>query len=157
MQLTAVFVHVPEGGYVAFVEELPGANTQARRWTRPEKTFVRLSRCYRGQSRTGRRVAQGPGRHPRVARALGMKRRDLIHHLEGMIAGCCARPAGTAFLSTRRRTQHQRCRDTTRFTSSCAEDLPRPPSSAAVNALPLTETDTGAFPGGLASLSGSLP
>ena len=28
MQLTAVFVQVPEGGYVAFVEELPGAKTQ---------------------------------------------------------------------------------------------------------------------------------
>ena len=28
MQLTAVFRRVPEG-YVAFVEELPGANTQA--------------------------------------------------------------------------------------------------------------------------------
>jgi predicted RNase H-like HicB family nuclease len=28
MQLTAVYVLVPEGGYVAFVEELPGANTQ---------------------------------------------------------------------------------------------------------------------------------
>jgi predicted RNase H-like HicB family nuclease len=28
MQLTAVFVSVPEGGFVAFVEELPGANTQ---------------------------------------------------------------------------------------------------------------------------------
>ena len=28
MQLTAVYVAVPEGGYVAFVEELPGANTQ---------------------------------------------------------------------------------------------------------------------------------
>jgi predicted RNase H-like HicB family nuclease len=28
MQLTAVYVPVPEGGYVAFVEELPGANTQ---------------------------------------------------------------------------------------------------------------------------------
>ena len=27
MQLTAVFMQVPEG-YVAFVEELPGANTQ---------------------------------------------------------------------------------------------------------------------------------
>jgi predicted RNase H-like HicB family nuclease len=27
MQLTAVFIKVPEG-YVAFVEELPGANTQ---------------------------------------------------------------------------------------------------------------------------------
>jgi predicted RNase H-like HicB family nuclease len=28
MQLTAVYVSVPEGGFVAFVEELPGANTQ---------------------------------------------------------------------------------------------------------------------------------
>jgi predicted RNase H-like HicB family nuclease len=28
MQLTAVFVQVAEGGFVAFVEELPGANTQ---------------------------------------------------------------------------------------------------------------------------------
>ena len=28
MQLTAVFVQVPEGGFVAFVEELPGSNTQ---------------------------------------------------------------------------------------------------------------------------------
>ena len=28
MQLTAVFVSVPEGGFVAFLEELPGANTQ---------------------------------------------------------------------------------------------------------------------------------
>jgi predicted RNase H-like HicB family nuclease len=30
VQLTAVFVAVPEGGYAAFVEELPGANTQGR-------------------------------------------------------------------------------------------------------------------------------
>ncbi len=28
MELTAVFMKVPEG-YIAFVEELPGANTQA--------------------------------------------------------------------------------------------------------------------------------
>ena len=28
IELTAVFRHAPEGGYVAFVEELPGANTQ---------------------------------------------------------------------------------------------------------------------------------
>ena len=28
MQLTAVYVSVPEGGFVAFVEELPGADTQ---------------------------------------------------------------------------------------------------------------------------------
>jgi predicted RNase H-like HicB family nuclease len=28
MKFTAVFLQVPEGGYVAFVEELRGANTQ---------------------------------------------------------------------------------------------------------------------------------
>lgn len=28
MEFTAVFKEAPEGGYVAFVEELPGANTQ---------------------------------------------------------------------------------------------------------------------------------
>lgn len=28
MKLTAVFIPCPEGGYAAFVEELPGANTQ---------------------------------------------------------------------------------------------------------------------------------
>jgi predicted RNase H-like HicB family nuclease len=28
LEFTAVFKKAPEGGYVAFVEELPGANTQ---------------------------------------------------------------------------------------------------------------------------------
>ena len=28
MQFTAVFVEMPDGGYSAFIEELPGANTQ---------------------------------------------------------------------------------------------------------------------------------
>jgi predicted RNase H-like HicB family nuclease len=28
LEFTAVFKQVPEGGYVGFVEELPGANTQ---------------------------------------------------------------------------------------------------------------------------------
>jgi predicted RNase H-like HicB family nuclease len=28
LSFTAVFVEVPEGGYSAFVEEIPGANTQ---------------------------------------------------------------------------------------------------------------------------------
>ena len=30
LELTAVFREAPEGGYVAFVEELPGANTQGQ-------------------------------------------------------------------------------------------------------------------------------
>jgi len=33
MKLTAVFKKV-RGGYVGFVEELPGANTQGRHWLR---------------------------------------------------------------------------------------------------------------------------
>jgi predicted RNase H-like HicB family nuclease len=28
LELTAAYLKAPEGGYVAFVEELPGANTQ---------------------------------------------------------------------------------------------------------------------------------
>jgi predicted RNase H-like HicB family nuclease len=28
IKLTAVFQKAPEGGYIAFIEELPGANTQ---------------------------------------------------------------------------------------------------------------------------------
>ncbi len=28
MKLTAIYLEAPEGGYVGFVEELPGANTQ---------------------------------------------------------------------------------------------------------------------------------
>lgn len=37
LELTAVFRAVPEGGYVAFVEELPGANTQGETWMRRER------------------------------------------------------------------------------------------------------------------------
>ena len=33
IQFTAVYREVPEGGYVAFVEELPGANTQGETLT----------------------------------------------------------------------------------------------------------------------------
>lgn len=28
LSFTAVFVEVPEGGYAAYIEEIPGANTQ---------------------------------------------------------------------------------------------------------------------------------
>ena len=51
MQLTAVFVHVPEGGLVAFVEELPGANTQVH-FARggPRKPTRGCRSGHRGQS-----------------------------------------------------------------------------------------------------------
>jgi hypothetical protein len=41
-QLTAVFQQVPEG-YIAFVEELPGANRQGARLMKPEPIFKKRS------------------------------------------------------------------------------------------------------------------
>ena len=47
IQLTAVFQKVPEG-YIAFVEELPGANTKAPRWRRRAPTWRKpLPWCWR--------------------------------------------------------------------------------------------------------------
>ncbi len=40
MQFNAVFKKVPEG-YIGFVEELPGANTQGRRLKKHGQTFTR--------------------------------------------------------------------------------------------------------------------
>jgi hypothetical protein len=42
MELTAVFKKVPEG-YIAWVEDLPGANTQGRPWKKRPRTFARPS------------------------------------------------------------------------------------------------------------------
>ncbi len=58
LQFTAVFRKVPEG-YIGFVEELPGANTQGATL---EEARANL--------------------HEAVALILGLKRRDLIRHLE---------------------------------------------------------------------------
>jgi predicted RNase H-like HicB family nuclease len=67
MQLTAVFVSVPEGGYVAFVEELPGANTQgstleeARENLREAVALViEANRELSGQSLNGQSVTREP-------------------------------------------------------------------------------------------------
>lgn len=67
MQLTAVFVPVPEGGYVAFVEELPGANTQgatleeARENLREAVTLViQSNRELAEQSVRGQTVTRAP-------------------------------------------------------------------------------------------------
>ena len=40
MDLTAVYLEVPEGGYVAFVEELPGANTQGETLAEARENLV---------------------------------------------------------------------------------------------------------------------
>ena len=118
MQLTAVYISVPEGGYVAFVEELAGANTQGRRWTRPGRTSGRPCAGHRGQSRAGGGVAPRPGRDPRTDRNPGMKRRDLIRHLERTVVGCSARAAGTVSTSTPRGKRPRPCRDTTKSTNT---------------------------------------
>ena len=43
LKLTAVFQKVPEG-YIGFVEELPGANTQGATLERPGRIFRKPSR-----------------------------------------------------------------------------------------------------------------
>ena len=70
MQLTAVFMQVPEG-YIAFVEELPGANTQgatldeARENLREAVALViEANRAMVEQSYHGRPVTREPLRLP---------------------------------------------------------------------------------------------
>ena len=66
MELTAVFLEVPEG-YVAFVEELPGANTQgatleeARENLQEAVTMIlEANRELAERSLTGRNVTKEP-------------------------------------------------------------------------------------------------
>ena len=66
MQLTAVYIEVPEG-YVAFLEELPGANTQgatleeARENLREAVAMVlEANRELAGRSLVGRNVTKEP-------------------------------------------------------------------------------------------------
>ena len=83
MPLTAVYMQVPEG-YIAFIEELPGTNTQgntieeARQNLREAVTLVlEANRELAEKSLLGQQVTR------RVVRVTGvMKRLDLIRHLE---------------------------------------------------------------------------
>jgi predicted RNase H-like HicB family nuclease len=66
MQLTAVFIKVP-GGYIAFVEELPGANTQgdtleeARENLQEAVTLVlKANREWAEKSLAGQQVTKEP-------------------------------------------------------------------------------------------------
>lgn len=68
---TAIFQEAPEGGYVAFVEELPGANTQgetldeARENLREAVTLVLDSnRLLAEQELGGQKVIRERLRHP---------------------------------------------------------------------------------------------
>jgi predicted RNase H-like HicB family nuclease len=67
MQLTAVFVQVPEGGYVGFIEELPGANTQGSTLEEVRENLreaaALIIECNRGlaeESLRGRTVTREP-------------------------------------------------------------------------------------------------
>jgi len=82
MELTAVYIAVPEG-YIAFVEELPGANTQGDTLDEA-RAFARGRRTGPGsESRTGGTIIGRSGSHPRSVRpGWTMKRHDLIQHLE---------------------------------------------------------------------------
>ncbi len=61
LELTAVFRKAPEGGYVAFVEELPGANTEAPLSMRLARISAkRLSWYWRRIANCPSRSWQGP-------------------------------------------------------------------------------------------------
>ena len=126
MQLTAVFVQVPEGGYVAFVEELPGANTQGSTLEEARENLREAVAGHREQSRTRQIVAPRLSRDPRTARAHGMQLRDLVSHLESTAAACSVEggrhsvyvnPATNATSAVPRHTEiyeylaHKICRD----------------------------------------------
>ena len=84
-QLTAVFRRVPEG-FVGRVEEIPGANVQEATLDEARESLAEAVRPRaRGQSRAGASGARrGDRRDPGAvpARPGGVKRRDLIRHLE---------------------------------------------------------------------------
>jgi len=84
MKLTAVFIEVPEG-YVAFVEELPGAqHPGGTRWKKPARIFAKPWLWFSKPIATwpsSRWPVQNAVREPfEVDRS--MKRLDLIRHLE---------------------------------------------------------------------------
>jgi predicted RNase H-like HicB family nuclease len=66
MQLTAVFIEVPEG-YIAFVEELPGANTQGDTLEEARENLqeavalvLEANRELAGKSLVGQKVTREP-------------------------------------------------------------------------------------------------
>ena len=82
MRFTAIFQKVPEG-FIGFVEELPGANTQGATLDEVRNNLNEaVELVLEGESRTVRRVHSGATGHTRVSLRFGrMKRLDLIRHL----------------------------------------------------------------------------
>jgi len=86
LKLTAVFEQVPEG-YIGYVEELPGANTQAGYPRRSPRQPAGGGRTRpRRPSRVGRRTARQPPGHSRASPHHGVKRTEPVRHLEAQ--GC---------------------------------------------------------------------
>ena len=83
MQLTAVYQKVAEG-YIAFVEELPGANTQGATLEETRANLKGSDGPGSGvQPRSGRRDSAGKRLHPRNLHARRpVKRRELVRHLK---------------------------------------------------------------------------
>ncbi len=82
MEFTAVFRKVPEG-YIGFVEELPGANTQAATL---EEARQNLKEAVALVLEANHALAEESLKGEKVIRAYfnsgAMKRRDLLRHLE---------------------------------------------------------------------------
>ena len=70
MKLTAVYEKAEEGGYIAYVAELPGANTQGETIDEARENLREavslLLECYREEA------------DDRIARSAGSKKEDLI-------------------------------------------------------------------------------
>ncbi len=83
MNLTAIFQKVPEG-YVGFIEEVPGADTRGRTLEEVrEKLADALEQVLENNRALAERGIQGKDviREP-MALPLGMKRTDLLRHLQ---------------------------------------------------------------------------
>jgi len=93
MRLTAVYMKVPEG-YIAFVEELPGANTKGRLlkrrvriWKKPSRwSWMQTVKC--ASSRWLASTLFG-----KALSCRRVKRTDLIRHLERLDASVTAKAA----------------------------------------------------------------
>ena len=81
LHCTAVFRRVPEG-YIAFIEEFPGANTQGASLeearTNLREAVALVIDANREMAREG---AGGRAGHQRAHHRHGVKRRDLLRHL----------------------------------------------------------------------------
>ncbi len=121
MKLTAVYQRVPEG-YVAFVEELPGAEHTgvdpgggAREPWRSGGTALR-----RSSRRCGKAACRARGDTRELSARRTMKRADLVRYL--LLHGCLLLREGRAHSvsSIRARIARRRCLDIASSTTSCA-------------------------------------